>query len=469
MKIRSLPSVLLALSAVALVRADDSVALRTLKGEVPAGVRTIDVSNDLGNVTVSAVAANFGWEWNLSTSGAQTGRTAAYVQDCKLEVTDDNGVLRLVVVRPERQAARHSSGVWRHVLSAVTLGTVPSPEEAVRSDLVLRVPAASAVAIKDRFGSVRVTGVRGAVDVDNRNGRIDLTDLPGAVSARTSFGSVHAERTGPADIASQNGNLELRSVDGDLRAATSFGRLTVADVKGMARLDNQNGMIDAARITGEVRARTSFGGVQLDEIGGRAEVRNQNGRITATRVTGDLVAETSFADLRADGVGGKAVLKAQNGKIDAARITGDLRASTSFASLNARDVGGAADLTGQNCAITAAGMSGDLRAETSFGSIKLEGDGRHFDARNQNGAVQIVALSPAVERIDASATFGSIDVRLPADTKPVISARTSFGKVHSDFPLTFGETAAADAGAAPLKVSLRGQNGDIRVNRLAVR
>ncbi|MEO7346544.1 MAG: hypothetical protein ABIZ49_05920 [Opitutaceae bacterium] len=491
-------------------RADEPVVLRMLSGEVPADIQTVQADNRLGNVIVIAVAEGFGWEWRLRSSDGKTARAEHYVEECRLDVRRTGGTLQLIVVRPDTEpprTTRSSRTGWRFLFWSGSR-TESSSDGDVRSDLTLRVPAAVAVDVKNRFGGVRVTGTRGAVAVDCQNGRVDLSDLGDAVTVRTSFGSLHAERIGVAHLTTQNGTLDVREVAGDLQATASFAKLIVHDVKGNAVLKNQNGAIEAVRITGNLVAATSFAELRVTEIGGRAALKGQNSRVEATditgaveattsfgpmqvrglgagaqltnqngaieafRVTGDLVATTSFATLQAEEIGGAADLSCRNGKIDAARITGNLRASTSFAPLRVRDIGGAAELKWQNSEIAASGMSGDVRAQTSFARMQLEGSGRHFVARNQNGAVEIVARSPEVRQIEASASFASIDVRLPNDTKPLIRATTSFGKVRSDFPVLHSDTvsdATFAADTAPLKVSLSGQNGDIRVQQLAAR
>jgi hypothetical protein len=510
MKYPSFAALLLAsLALVSVTRADESVQLRTQSGTVPASVRAIEAENSLGNVTVVAAADRFGWEWRLVSNGRPTAATEDYAEDCEFEVREVGGVLRLTLRRPDRQGEhRSASGVVKRFLNVVTLGVVSKNEPGVRSDLVLRVPATHRVGIKNSFGRVGVEGMQGEVKVDCRNGELDLKDLPGTVSASNSFGRLRAERIGTAQLTGQNGTLEVSAVSGDLRATNSFGKLQVRDVKGAAILKNQNGAIIARGIGGDVTAATSFGDLRIEEVGGKADVKNQNGRIElsgvtntvkastafgtlkahglgssadlrnqngvidAAKVTGDLQAETSFGDLRVEEVGGQAVLKARNGKIDAARVTGNLSATTSFAALQVREIGGAVELDGQNSEITASGIAGDIRATTSFGRMRLEGNGRRFTARTQNGAIEIVARSPGVQHIDARASFAGINVQLPADTQPLIRATASMGQVKSDFPVLLADTmseASFAAHAAPLKVRLNGQNGNIRIEQVAAR
>lgn len=495
---------------VSVARADDALILRRLDGEISPAVRAIQADNHLGNVRVTGVASGFGWEWTLRSRERTSGRAEAYARECRVEVLDVNGVLKVKVFRPEneRGSIRHGHNGLRRFLSWATLGAVSAGDDTVHSDLTLRIPMASAVDVRNRFGSVHVSSTRGAANVDCQNGRVELMQVEGAVTARTSFGTLRAHHVGPADLTTQNGPVDVRDVAGDLRATTSFARLQARAVKGDAVLRNQNGAIEAARITGNLTAATSFSEMRIEEIGGRADLksqntrvevknvtgevaattsfgtmrvqdigsravlRNQNGLIEALRVTGDLVAETSFADLRADEIGGKADLECRNGKVEVARVTREVRVVNSFGPIRIREIGGGAELAGRNSDIVAAGVTGDVWAQTSHAKLRIEGDGPRFQARNQNGPVEIVARSTAVQQIDASASFATIDVRLPAEAKPLIRAATSHGKVHSNFPVLHADSvsdARFAAESSPLKVSLKGQNGDIRIQTIAVR
>jgi DUF4097 and DUF4098 domain-containing protein YvlB len=497
----------LVLAGLPFLRAADSDVFRSEHGDLAGGVHKIHIRNPLGNVTVKAVADGFGWEWALRSSGGDTTALAAEAKDWRLDVRQTADSFDAVVVRPPRTDDHSEHRAMHELLSLITFGAVRSGNQSLHSDLVLRVPAASAVDLANRFGAVVVEGTRDTVDVDNRNGPVDLKDLPGGVNARTAFGTLHAEKLGPARLTGQNGRVEVAGVAGDLQAITSFGPLVARDVKGTVQLKNQNGGITGTHISGEVDATTSFGNVRLEQIGGRTlvksqngrvellnisgpvtatnsfgsliahdvtadtELRNQNGTIEAVRITGALTAGTTFGNLRVEDVGGAADLDCRNGRIEASRVKGDVRAVTSFAPLRVTDIGGAAELRGQNGDIYATAVSGDIHAETSFGRIQLDGRGRQFVAHSQNGGVDIIARSADVHRIDADASFGSINLRLPQQTKPLIRASTSFGKVQSDFPVLMGDSGDGKVSGDPaaLKINLKGSNGDIRIQEFASR
>jgi DUF4097 and DUF4098 domain-containing protein YvlB len=453
-------------------RSREPDARQTLAGEIVGATGIVRVDNRFGPVTVTGSDNGFGWNWELRCWADTTAEAEAYAKQCRLEVRETGGALELRLVLPDNQpntSVRRSA--WRRLTDLVTgHWSRGQRSHGIDSALQLRVPRTVTLDLNNRFGPVVVAGTRGAVNVNAQFGKVDVTDIASAVTAQTTFAAMRVDRVGSANLHNQNGSLDARHVAGDLIAATSFARMHVEEVKGRAELKNQNGTVEISAVAGNLLAATSFAELKVRNIGGAAELQDQNGNIDVDDVTGALVAATSFAHLKAHAVGGKADLKCQNGRIEATKIGGDLTAANSFAPLRVQEVHGQADLSGQNGDVSATGVSGDISAQTSFARLELDGAGQHFTARNQNGAVQIIARSPQVERIEAHASFHAIEVRLPASCQPLIRASTTFGKVKSDFPVLLADTlsdAKFAANPAPLKINLRGQNGDIRIQQLA--
>ncbi|MGH7944198.1 MAG: DUF4097 family beta strand repeat-containing protein [Opitutaceae bacterium] len=236
-----------------------------------------------------------------------------------------------------------------------------------------------------------------------------------------------AQRMGPAGSI-RRCDLHIRvprAVAVDLK--NRFGEMKVTGLTAAVNAACEHGNVDLLDIIGKVTLKTSFAKVRMHNVTGDIKLAGKTGAIQVTGVTGDFEAVTSFADVRIDGLDGGARLNCQNGKVEARRV------------------------------------SGDVYANASFGRMQLDGGGRRFRARADNGHVEITARSPRVESIEVSASFAPIDVLLPNGANPIVRASTFFGSVTSDFPVH--NVGRADT--PPLNVVLRGQNGDIRIRRLA--
>lgn len=383
---------------------------RDQDGVIPASVQKVYVENRGGMVKVTGVPENFGWRNELKCFARDEATAHEFADRCQLEAVDNNGTYRLVLTIPKgRRTPR------------------------IESNMELRVPQSVAVEVKNHFGGTEVVQVNGLVRAQNHSGRLFLKSLPGEVEASTSFSDLVAEDIGPANLRNQSGALEIKNVGGDLKAETSFGRMRVRGVKGTV------------------------------------ELRNQSGEITAEEIAGELKARTSFATMRVQNTG-PAQLSNQSGEIDALRVGGDLMAKTSFSRLTARDIQGQAELSNQSGEINASEVTGPLKARTSFSGLHLSGPCPAVSAHNQSGPIEITA--PQATQIEAETSFSSIQVKLPAEAKPLIMAATRFGNIKSDFPVLVKETMPEEQfrnDPALPKVTLKTHNGDIRIQKINAR
>ncbi|MGO8702086.1 MAG: hypothetical protein ACLQVY_30765 [Limisphaerales bacterium] len=378
--------------------------------EIPASLIKLELDNCLGSVRVTGSDSGPAhWNWNL-TVRARTDAIAQQIARAVIcESSLEDGHLKIVISAPDSREP-HS----------------------IESNFEVVVPKAASVDTHNHFGRTEITSLGGEVNAWNQNGEIEIHNVSGPTRARTSFAHLNVSDTGPATLHDQNGEIMAAHIGGPLDADTSFGSLVAQDVSGHARLGNQNGEIKATAIRGALEANTSFGPIIAHDIGGPAHLRDQMGRIELTQAKGNADLKTSFDRLSVEGIEGDLILHNQNGEI------------------------------------LASGVTGTVQANTSFGKMQISGAGAKFVCHNQNGEISLRATSPSVTEIDATTSFGSLVLHLPASVKPALQARTSFGDVESDFPVLIKSPSGgsfAEAGPGALRASLLNQNGDIRIFR----
>ena len=424
--------------------------------EIPASLKQLNVDNRFGAIhIVGTTNGSSIWTWNLDVR-ARTDSIAEQIASavtCTAKLDGDQ--LSLTVSLP----GSNDSGA--------TADLMKQPHN-LQSDFEITVPESVAVHLQNRFGRIAVSDLAGNVEAINQNGRIDINNIDAAVHARTSFDSLSVSNTGSAALQNQNGKIWAAGIRGTLDAHTSFALLFARDVQESAGLTNQNGTIHAISIHGSLDAKTSFDSLIANEIGGSATLRNKNGRIEATDVGGHLEADTSFASLAARDINGPVQLRDQNGDIKATQVKGDANIRTSFATLTVSDIQGDAILKDQNGEVNASGVTGAVKASTSFADIEVTGAGSNFACNNQNGSIRLHATSATVTNIEANTSFATLEVHLPGSLKPAILANTTFANIDSDFPM-WNNPSSPDAlneiANAAARVSLHNQNGKIRVVR----
>lgn len=144
------------------------------------------------------------------------------------------------------------------------------------------------------------------------------------------------------------------------------------------------------------------------------------------------------------------------------------------------------DLATSNGAITSTGIKGDLDLSTSNGKLVVSGGQGMLELRTSNGSIEVEAQLASVRAhtsngaIDFTGSLadgdhvfetsnGSVDISLPADSQFRIDARTSNGRVSTDFRVDTSRTSRENelfgiVGEDPsISITAESSNGAIRL------
>ena len=123
-----------------------------------------------------------------------------------------------------------------------------------------------------------------------------------------------------------------------------------------------------------------------------------------------------------------------------------------------------------NGAVNASDVKGPVTVKTSFAAVVLSRvEGPSIDVRNQNGAVEVESAGGAAcTRVTLVTSFAPIRVRLAESGGYDVTARTSFGSIRSDLPITATGSLGTDSlsgriGAGGCALSLTDSNGNIEI------
>jgi hypothetical protein len=325
--------------------------------------------------------------------------------------------------------------------------------------------------VRNRFGSITVRNVQGTVTMTGGNGAATLADA-GSATITTSFGSVDARNIrGDLSIHDNNGNVDFSTVAGGAEITNSFGNVTFTDVKGRVNCTTNNGRVKASGLTGSsVTIRDSFGNLDLENLSGSLDAETSNGRIMVRDVRGIVTLKSSFGAIDAANVPKGIRAVTGNGAITLADIGADTYAKTSFGSILAERINGNLTAENSNGSVTARNVKGDAGVTTSFAGVTLESVGGRIRVDNQNGAISVTAMRPAngCRDISLKTSFSSIHVRIPDGVGYNVAARTSFGRVSSELPVTAtgnlgGDSLNGTIGAGGCQLQLTDSNGSIEI------
>jgi hypothetical protein len=328
--------------------------------------------------------------------------------------------------------------------------------------------------VRNRFGSILVREVQGAASITGGNGAVNLTDA-GSANVINSFGSVEARNIrGDLIVHDNNGNVDVSGIGGAADITDSFGNVTFSDVKGRVNCTTNNGRVSGSSLSGNaVTIRDSFGNLELSNIAGSLNAETSNGKITLRSARGIVELKSSFGAIEASDVSKGIRAITGNGSITLTDIGGETFAKTSFGSVSAERIGGNLVVENTNGSVTARNIKGDASVTTSFAGVTLESISGKITVNNQNGGISVAAARTAsgCRDIALKTSFSSIRVSIPEGLGYNVMARTSFGRISSDLPITATGSIAPDAingtiGSGGCQLQLTDANGSIEITRV---
>jgi hypothetical protein len=323
--------------------------------------------------------------------------------------------------------------------------------------------------LENSFARVELVNNVGDVNVETTNGAVDVSDVTGMLTVRDRFANVTASRiSNGVNITNGNGSVDLGESGGPADIKSSFGRVVVHNLRGDLIVSDTNGAVDATNISGAATLNTAFGDVTFFDIGRQLSVRDNNAKVSGNKVGGSLAIVNSFGAVQVSEIQHDVRIESGNGAVSVDKAGGAADLKTSFGSVQASNIAGMLTVVDANGSVRASNVR-SARVNTSFGAAILDGVAGAVQVQNQNGAVEVSStLKGSCQPLAIRTSFAAIRLLLQADASYRVSARTSFGKIRSDFPLAVLGSLSNDEvngtiGSGRCEMSLTDNNGAIEI------
>lgn len=332
------------------------------------------------------------------------------------------------------------------------------------------VPEATPLEVRNRFGSVTVTNLRAPGAIFNNNGPVYLSGGRGRLQIENSFGSVEV-RTNDGDLTVRNGNgtVTASDVSGIVDITNRFGNVRVTNAGRGVTIHSNNSQIEVANVGGVATISNTFGGVTVSDAKSDVIVQNQNGEVRATGVTGAADLHTSFNRISFSRIGKALTVRASNSTISGDTVGDSATVETTFGGVDLRGIKAGARVTAGNSSIRLSGIGGEVYAKTSFNGVTVSDAAGPVTVENQNGSVTVDAKAgQKCQPISLHTSFGPIRVAIPGGAGYNVTARTSFGRIHSEADMTMmgdigGDELRGRIGGGGCELRLMNQNGSIDI------
>jgi hypothetical protein len=438
----------------------------------------LTLRNSFGNVTVSGIKANS-------------------------DITNAHGMLTFVDGRGSHRLENSFGGI--DVTNNAGDITVTNSNSFVTVKQVKGL-----VTLKNRFGKVAVTEAGRGANIASSNGPVELIGASGPSTVTNSFGPVVVNQVGgDLSVNNNNGSIDVRAVAGAATLSTSFASVNFFDIGKRLSCVGSNGRISGTKVGEAATIRNSFGQVELKDVNGNVDIENSNGKIYAKDIRGSATLKTRFGEVEATGISGNAIVSNSNaaiklttvggivdvrgsfGAISVAKVSGNVKVvsgnsgvsvsdsggetyiKTSFGTVRAERVGGTLTVENTNGSVQAASVKGAVSIRTSFASVNVDGASSGVEVYNGNGSIEVAGLIPKSAGQQCGpfilkTSFAPLRVFLPEGVGFKVTARTSFGKVNSEIPLTVigslgGNSLSGRIGNGECELNLTNTNGSIDI------
>ena len=161
-------------------------------------------------------------------------------------------------------------------------------------DLLIQLPADSAVRGEADLGDFQSDGALGAVTFKTGLGAVHLAET-GPLNLRAGAGAITVEGvTGPAEVHCGSGDIRIGAVDGTAEVSTGNGKVRVAAVTGTATVKASNGSVTVDRALSDITAASANGEVRIGEVTrGTVSATSKNGSVEV----GVRAGSAAFLDL----------------------------------------------------------------------------------------------------------------------------------------------------------------------------
>lgn len=312
------------------------------QGSIDEGVTKIKINNQFGNVKISHSIDQPGWTWN-STVWAESQELAdQFIQEFVMDVVTDGNTQTWTVLLPE------SSAELNGVKSNLTL-VVPSDVE---------------------------------IQLENRHGDVDLSELTGPLVAKNSHGNLVANQIAGGSLTVSHGNTTVLMSTGNISIDSSHGDVNVDGIVGELTIDARHSEIRASEVSSKVDVKTTHDNIIVSKLQGDVILNNSHGKITATELEGSVTTKNRHGNTTISTSGNTVSADSSHGNIRVT-VTNDAFSSveleTSFGSIELK---------------LPAAANPSIKMDTSFGDTNsefesMQGSSQSVILKNQHGDIEV--------------------------------------------------------------------------------
>lgn len=182
------------------------------------------------------------WKWEFKKELIINAENATIT----IEAWDKNYLkskIELIAKHPIKEIAQRDLFLQKSIAEenkkAIILGNQlvinknnPKPESNLKAQFTIYAPAACAIRIKNKFGSIKISGIQNTVRINSQFTKLDLEEVKGEIELTTNFGDIIGQNlAGKVNINANRSDIQLTHPSGNFTIAAKYGNITILEDK----------------------------------------------------------------------------------------------------------------------------------------------------------------------------------------------------------------------------------------------
>jgi len=295
------------------------------------------------------------------------------------------------------------------------------------TDMEILVPKESSVRVRNSFGEVSVTDIKGDLDLGTTHQEMEVRDCTGQFTISNRFGDTRLTNlTGNLNLDAR-GKVYIEKIKGNVTASNEYSPLEILEVDGEVVVSNTEGNIRLERITKAVTVNSRGSEVAAHDLKGGLKIDASHKNVILSGVASDIVIESRFASVSLKDARGNVTIDSDSDRISAENVRGAFKFRGRASDVQVTGADGPLEIRNSLKNVAVSDFSGACVIHNEFAGIRVAtrklGSG-DVVLQNRNGDVELLLPDGASFAIDATARYGSVQSGF-AGLEPLKSGETS--------------------------------------------
>ena len=283
------------------------------------------------------------------------------------------------------------------------------------TDLEIIVPKNSSLQVKNAFGEISVSGIRGDLELSTSHRGLEIRDCTGQFKISTRYADSRLTNLTGNLTLDARGKVTIDTIKGNVTVTNEYSPLDIFNVDGELTASNTEGSIRIERVTKQVTVDSRGTDVSVDDLQGGLKVKASHKDVDISNAASNVVIESSFAGVSLKNIGGNVEIQSNSDRVDADDVRGSFR------------------LKGRATEVQAARMAGPLDIQTSLKEVVVNDFAKSCAVTNEYAGISVSAKNPGIGNVKLSNRNGDVELFLPEKASFVIEASARNGRVESDY------------------------------------